>query len=111
MNVNATDKANGKSNKITITNNKGRLSKEDIEKFVREAEQFKAEDEQLRKKVDAKNALENYLYSVKNTLRDEKWKDKITDDEKKTVQAKLDTITSWFESNKETAAVEELENK
>ena len=106
-----TDKANGKSNKITITNNKGRLSKEDIEKFVREAEQFKAEDEQLRKKVDAKNALENYLYSVKNTLRDEKWKDKITDDEKKAVQAKLDTITSWFESNKETAAVEELETK
>jgi heat shock protein 1/8 len=59
----------------------------------------------LRKKVDAKNALENYLYSVKNTLRDEKYKDKFKDDEKNTVQAKLDSITSWFESNKETASV------
>jgi L1 cell adhesion molecule like protein len=65
----------------------------------------------LRKKVDAKNALENYLYSVKNTLRDEKYKDKFKDDEKNTVQAKLDSITSWFESNKETASVEELEAK
>jgi len=65
----------------------------------------------LRKKVDAKNALENYLYSVKNTLRDEKYKDKFKDDEKTTVQAKLDSITSWFESNKETASVEELEAK
>ncbi len=59
----------------------------------------------MRKKVDAKNALENYLYSVKNTLRDEKYKDKFKDDEKNTVQAKLDSITSWFESNKETASV------
>jgi heat shock protein 1/8 len=65
----------------------------------------------LRKKVDAKNALENYLYSVKNTLRDEKYKDKFKDDEKNTVQTKLDSITSWFESNKETASVEELEAK
>jgi len=65
----------------------------------------------LRKKVDAKNALENYLYSVKNTLRDEKYKDKFKDEEKNTVQAKLDSITSWFESNKETASVEELEAK
>ena len=65
----------------------------------------------MRKKVDAKNALENYLYSVKNTLRDEKYKDKFKDDEKNTVQAKLDSITSWFESNKETASVEELEAK
>ena len=65
----------------------------------------------MRKKVDAKNALENYLYSVKNTLRDEKYKDKFKDDEKNTVQAKLDSITSWFESTKETASVEELEAK
>jgi heat shock protein 1/8 len=110
MNVNAADKATGKSSKITITNNKGRLSKEDIEKFVREAEQFKAEDEIVKKKVDAKNALENYIYSIKNTLRDDKWKDKITEDEKKNVQTKLDTITQWFEANPE-ASCEEMEAK
>jgi L1 cell adhesion molecule like protein len=77
MNVSAKDNASGKSNKITISNNKGRLSKEDIEKFVEEAEKFKAEDELLKGKVEAKNGLENYLYSVRNTLKDDKWKDKI----------------------------------
>jgi len=76
MNVNAVDKASGKSNKITITNNKGRLSKDDIEKLVKEAENFKSQDEATRKKIDAKNGLENYTYSVRNTLKDEKLKDK-----------------------------------
>ena len=110
MNVNASDKASGKSQKITISNNKGRLSKEEIEKFVQEAEKFKAEDEAIRKKVDAKNALENYLYSVRNTCNDEKWTDKIKEDEKKTVLDKVDELQKWFESNQE-ASAEEFGNK
>jgi L1 cell adhesion molecule like protein len=85
MNVNAADKGTGKSNKITITNNKGRLSKEDIEKLVKEAEEFKSEDEALRKKIDAKNALENYTYSIRNTLKDEKLADKFEASEKATI--------------------------
>jgi L1 cell adhesion molecule like protein len=101
MNVHAKDNASGKSNKITISNNKGRLSKEDIEKFVQEAEKFKAEDEAVKNKVEAKNGLENYLYSVKNTLNDEKWKDKIKEDEKKNVTDKLEELTKWFETNAE----------
>merc|ERR1711933_35490 len=60
LNVSASDKTTGKSNKITITNEKGRLSKEEIEKMVKEAEQFRQEDEAQRKKVDAKNELERY---------------------------------------------------
>merc|ERR1711985_10036 len=60
LNVNAEDKSTGKSQKITITNDKGRLSKEDIERMVKEAEQFKEEDEAQRKKVDARNELERY---------------------------------------------------
>lgn len=82
MNVNAADKGTGKSNKITITNNKGRLSKEDIEKLVKEAEEFKAEDETMRKKIDAKNGLENYTYSVRNSLKDEKLADKFEAEDK-----------------------------
>jgi len=82
MNVNAADKGTGKSQKITITNNKGRLSKEDIEKLVKEAEQFKSEDEALKKKIESKNGLENYLYSVRNSLKDEKLKDKFSSEEK-----------------------------
>lgn len=99
MNVNAVDKASGKSQKITITNNKGRLSKDDIERLVKEAEQFKGEDELIKKKIEAKNGLENYLYSVKNTLRDEKFKDKFTEEERKSVEAKVEELTKWFEAN------------
>ena len=62
----------GKQNKITITNDKGRLSKEEIERMVSDAEKYSAEDEEVRRKVEAKNALENYVYSLRNSLRDEK---------------------------------------
>jgi heat shock protein 1/8 len=62
LNVTAMDKATSKSNKITITNEKGRLSKEDIEKMVNEAEKFKDEDEKIKKKIEAKNGLETYCF-------------------------------------------------
>ena len=62
----------GKKNKITITNDKGRLSKEEIERMVQDAEKYKAEDEEATKKIEAKNALENYAYSMRNTIKDEK---------------------------------------
>ena len=62
LNVSACDKASGKQNKITITNDKGRLSKEEIEKMVQDAETFKAEDEATAKKIEAKNGLENYCF-------------------------------------------------
>ena len=62
MNVNAVDKATGNAKKITITNDKGRLSREEIEKMVSDGEKFKAQDDLIRKRVDAKNSLENYCY-------------------------------------------------
>jgi len=86
MNVSALCKTTGKTEKITITNNKGRLSKEDIERLVKEAEKYKSEDEIIKKKVEAKNGLENYTYSIRNTLNDEKLKDKFSADEKKTIE-------------------------
>lgn len=63
LNVSAEDKTTGNKNKITITNDKGRLSKDEIERMVQEAEKYKSEDEQARRKVEAKNGLENYAYS------------------------------------------------
>jgi len=74
LNVSASDKATGKSEKITITNEKGRLSKEEIEKMVQDAEKYKDEDDKMRKKIDAKNGLENYCFQMKNTLNEEKLK-------------------------------------
>jgi L1 cell adhesion molecule like protein len=62
LNVSAEDKTTGIKNKITITNDKGRLSKDEIERMVQDAEKYKEEDEAMRRKVEAKNSLENYVY-------------------------------------------------
>jgi molecular chaperone DnaK (HSP70) len=71
LNVSAEDKTTGQKNKITITNDKGRFSKEEIEKMVPEAKKYKSEDDEHKKKVEAKNSLENYAYSMRNTIKDE----------------------------------------
>jgi len=86
LNVSAIDKGTGKSNKITITNDKGRLSKEDIERMVNEAEKFKGEDEKIKKRIEAKNGLENYCFTMKNTLNDEKLKEKFTEEDKNIIE-------------------------
>merc|ERR1711934_823849 len=83
LNVSANEKATGKSSKITITNDKGRLSKEDIERMVEEAEKYKNEDEKTRLNIEAKNSLENYTYNIKNTIKKKKKKKKNTKRKKK----------------------------
>ena len=82
LNVTAKDKSSGKESKITITNDKGRLSKDEIEQMVQDAEKFKAEDEENRKKIESKNSLENYAYQLKNTLNDEKVRDKFSEEDR-----------------------------
>merc|ERR1712243_326465 len=84
LNVSAQDKSTGKENKITITNDKGRLSKEDIENMVNDAEKYKAEDEKQREKVQAKNSLESYCFNMKSTMDEEKVKTAISEEEKET---------------------------
>jgi len=96
LNVNATDKAGGKSNKITITNDKGRLSKEDIERMVSEAEKFRDDDTRHRERIDARNGLENYIYSVKNTATEAK--DKLPEEERQAVEAACKDALEWLES-------------
>jgi heat shock protein 1/8 len=110
LNVSAQDKSTGKVQKITITNEKGRLSKDDIEKLVKDAEKFRAEDELEKKKIEAKNEYENYIYSVRNSLNDEKLKDKFTSDDKSKVEGALTTHQQWLESNA-SATTEEFEAK
>jgi L1 cell adhesion molecule like protein len=110
LNVSAVDKGTGKESKITITNDKGRLSKEDIEKMVNEAERYKEEDEKLKKKIESKNSLEHYIFTVKNTLEDENLKNKITEDDKKTITEAADEIMRWLESHQD-AEVSEYEEK
>uniref|UniRef100_A0A7S0VSR7 Heat shock protein 70 n=1 Tax=Hemiselmis tepida TaxID=464990 RepID=A0A7S0VSR7_9CRYP len=110
LNVSACDKSTGKSSKITITNDKGRLSKEDIERMVEEAEKYKHEDEQTRQKIEAKNSLENYAYNIRNTIKDEKIKDKISEEEKKIIEEKTNEIISAIE-NDESLEKEDYEKK
>merc|ERR1719283_275564 len=85
LNVSAADKSTGKENKITITNDKGRLSKEEIEKMVNDAEKFKKEDDEQRDRVTAKNGLESYCFNMKQTMEDEKVKDKVPEEDRKKV--------------------------
>lgn len=99
LNVTATDKSTGKANKITITNDKGRLSKEEIERMVQEAERYKAEDEVQRERVAAKNALESYAFNMKSAVEDEGLKGKISEADKKKVLDKCQEVISWLDSN------------
>jgi len=101
LNVSAEDKSTGKSQKITITNDKGRLSKEDIERMVSEAEKFQAEDEAARQTIEARNALENYAYSMRNTIDDEKFKDKIPSEDKDKLNTAVQDVISWLESHQD----------
>ncbi|KAF8021663.1 hypothetical protein BT93_G1956 [Corymbia citriodora subsp. variegata] len=110
LNVSAEDKTAGVKNQITITNDKGRLSKEDIERMVQEAEKYKAEDEEVKKKVDAKNALENYAYNMRNTVRDDKFAGKLDPADKQKIEKAIDEAIEWLDRN-QLAEVDELEDK
>jgi heat shock 70kDa protein 1/2/6/8 len=102
LNVSAVEKSTGKENKITIKNEKGRLSQADIEKMIAEAEKFKAQDEQMRKKIDAKNDLENACFSIKNQMES-------SGASNDTINNKIKEVTEWLEQhqNEEAEVYEE----
>ncbi|KAK3387430.1 heat shock 70 kDa protein [Podospora didyma] len=108
MNVSALEKGTGKTNQIVITNDKGRLSKEDIERMLSEAEKFKEEDEAEGRRVSAKNGLESYAYSLRNTLSDSKVDEKLDASDKETLKAEIDKIVTWLDENQQ-ATREEYE--
>merc|ERR1712058_10765 len=110
LNVSAADKSTGKSNKITITNDKGRLSKEEIDRMVNDAEKYKNEDEKQKNRIASKNGLESYAFQMKSTVEDEKLKDKISADDKKTILDKCNETISWLDAN-QLAEQEEFEHK
>jgi L1 cell adhesion molecule like protein len=106
LNVSALEKGSGNTQNITITNDKGRLSKEQIEEMIKAAEQFKDEDEKQRKRLEAKNSLENYIYQVRNSMNDVKDKKTITDE----VELIVKTTIEWLDNNM-TASQEEFDDK
>ncbi|EER93587.1 hypothetical protein BDA96_01G123700 [Sorghum bicolor] len=116
LHVTAADKAGGRSKSITITNDKGRLSQEEIDRMVREAEEFAEEDRRVRERVDARNRLENYVYRVRATVRDAGgMARKIGDEDRERMEAALAEALEWLEEQDgaagRTAEKEEYEEK
>ena len=110
LSVSAKETSTGKDKKIEIKNDGGRLSAEDIDRMVREAELHKEEDEKFKKVIEAKNGLENYIYSIKNSINDEALKDKLDETDKQTMLDKTNEINTWLETN-QSASVEEYDAK
>merc|ERR1719231_1073281 len=98
LNVSAEDKTTGKKNNITITNDKGRLSKDDVDRMVAEAEKYKAEDEAHRGKVEAKNGLESYVFNIRNTLNDENVGGKLDEADKEKIKKIVDETIAWMDT-------------
>ena len=109
LNVSAVDKSTGKKNKITITNDKGHLSKEYIEGIVQEAK-YKVENEKQRDKFSSKISLESCAFNMKATVEDEKLQGKINDEDKQKILDKCNEIISWLDKN-QTAEKEEFEHQ
>merc|ERR1719228_2132450 len=110
LNVSAVDKSTGKENKITITSDKGRLSKDEIERMVNDAEKFKADDEKQKERISAKNGLESYCFNMKSTIEDEKLKDKISDADRNTINTKCEEAIKWLDAN-QLGEVDEFKDK
>jgi len=112
LQVGAEDKGTGKAEKITITAEKGRLSDEEIERMVQEAEEYAEEDKKMKDRVDKRNGLEGYAYSLRNSLTDEEKgvADKIDDEDKETLEEAIKEVLDWLDDNQE-ADAEEYEEK
>ena len=110
LNVSAVEKAGGRTEKITITNDKGRLSKEEIDRMVDESEKFKDDDDKQKEKISAKNVLESYCFNIKSSIEDSNIKDKLSESEKNIVTEKCNEAIEWLERN-QMAEVEEFKDK
>jgi len=110
LNVTAQEKATGKVEQITIVNEKGRLSPQDIEKLVKDAEKYKSEDEAMRKKVENKNAYENMIYQIRSTVNDEKVSQNLSAEDKETLENLTKSNQEWLDSHPD-ASGDEYDSK
>jgi len=110
LNVKAEEKSSGKSENITVTNDKGRLSEEDIKRMVEEGEKFKDDDNLVKETIESKNSFEGYYYHIKQSIEKEKVKEKLSEEEFETLTNLLDELNKWQEENSN-ATKEEYEEK
>ena len=109
MNIEAHDKGSGKKEQITITNDKGRLSSDDIERMVQEAEEFKEEDQQIQEKIEAKNKLEAFIFQLKTITDNEMMKEKLNESENEQIKKTIEETDQWLMNDEFTK--EEYEKK
>eukprot|EP00355_Strombidium_rassoulzadegani_P002669 CAMPEP_0168612366 /NCGR_PEP_ID=MMETSP0449_2-20121227/2879_1 /TAXON_ID=1082188 /ORGANISM="Strombidium rassoulzadegani, Strain ras09" /LENGTH=644 /DNA_ID=CAMNT_0008652927 /DNA_START=56 /DNA_END=1990 /DNA_ORIENTATION=+ len=111
LTVSANDKGTGKKETITITNDKGRLTKEDIDRMIKESEKYADEDKAIKEKIDAKNQFENYIYQMKNSVEDkEKLAEKLSDEDKSTIKDAISDASDWLNANQD-AEKDDFEDK
>jgi heat shock protein 5 len=112
LKVSASDKGTGQAESITITNDKGRLTPEEIERMVQEAEEFAEEDKAMKSKIEARNGLENYAFSLKNQVNDENGLGgQIDEDDKQSILDAVKEVSDWLEDNAATATTEDFEEQ
>lgn len=112
LRVSAEDKGTGNKEKITISNDQNRLTPEDIERMINDAEKFADEDKMLKEKVESRNELESYAYSLKNQIKDEeKLGGKLTEDQKDTIMSAVDEQIEWLDANPDADKEEYEEHK
>jgi len=112
LRVSASDKGTGKHESITINNDKGRLSAEEIERMVEEAEKYADEDKAVRERIEARNSLENYLFSLKNQANDDKGLGgKIDEEDKETLLEAVKEAQDWLDSDGATATTEDFQEQ
>lgn len=110
LHVSATDQTSGASKSIEITNDKNRLSKEDIDRMIKEEEMFREEDERVRERVEMRNSFENYVYSLKNSLNEPEMQDKISVEDRTQLDQSISDAANWLDAN-QTASKEEIEGR
>tara|TARA_B100000900_G_C20530956_1_gene696295 strand:- start:64 stop:1404 length:1341 start_codon:yes stop_codon:yes gene_type:complete len=111
MNVTAVEKGTGKSKDITIKNDNNRLSQEDIDRMVKEAEKYKAEDEQVKLKLESINNFEALLYQTKSSLENKELSDKLSEEDKNTINDLVKSSEEWFDLNRDSCSKEEIDSK
>jgi len=99
LSVSAVEKSTGKEKNITITNDNGRLTQEDIDAMVADAKKFKADEEAVREKIESKNNLDNYIYSLKSTISEPEFKSKMEQEDKEQLDTKIAESEEWLENN------------
>jgi len=111
LTVSANDKGTGKKETITITNDKGRLTKEEIDQMIKDSEKFAEEDKAIKEKIDARNQFENYIYQMKNSVEDkDKLADKLEEDDKSKIKEGLSDAQDWLNANQD-AEKDDFEDK